>query len=72
MGALPREVVEEWLGNARAAIEAMREPTDAMLDAACEGIVDPELDEREAKALHRIDARDQWRAMIDAALAETA
>lgn len=49
--------------TARLAIEAMREPIASMLDAACEGMPDPE-----TMALHRIDATDQWRAMIDAAL----
>jgi hypothetical protein len=44
--------------QARAAIEAMREPTEEMLDAA-----------REYRpAVHRLTFRDAWRAMIDAAL----
>ena len=41
----------------------MREPTEAMIDVALEGY--PEPDE-----LDRLDAREQWRAMIDVALSE--
>lgn len=45
---------------ARAAIAAMREPTDAMLDVACEQTLEPEI--------YRIDAVEQWQGMIDEAL----
>lgn len=51
MIALPLDRI--WPDLMRAAIEAMREPTDAMLEA---GPVEPYMD------------REVWRAMIDAAL----
>jgi hypothetical protein len=47
---------DEARTKALAAIEAMREPTDAMIDAGLIG--------------RRHDARDNFRAMIDAALKE--
>ncbi|MCR5876982.1 hypothetical protein [Phenylobacterium sp. J367] len=50
---LPRSHQEPYLGDARAAIEAMREPTEAMLDASGRG---------------RLRARIDWEAFIDAAL----
>jgi hypothetical protein len=48
---------------ARAAIEAMREPTEAMIEAAGLGVtVAPD---------DRGTVRDMWQAMVNAALAET-
>lgn len=49
-------LVHDWFGEARAAIEAMREPTEAMIDA---GIIASE--QQSVSAIYR--------AMIDAALA---
>lgn len=45
-----------WMADARAAIEAMREPTEAMTDAGWRRIEE------------RDDAAENWRMMIDAAL----
>lgn len=56
-------VVDHDLELARAAIEAMREPTDAMLNAACE--IGPDTN---AGAFSYDDAYPMFRAMIDAAL----
>ena len=63
-GDIDDETRQFWLARARAAIAAMREPTEPMIEAGfgagarrCDGI----LFEDFAKA---------WRAMIDAALAE--
>jgi hypothetical protein len=47
---------------ARAAIEAMREPTEAMVTAGGHAALD--------SVSQRADARDAWEAMIDAALKE--
>lgn len=64
IGQKARVVVDAGYAQARAAIAAMREPTEAIIDAVfkIEGETD---DEREP-------ARVQWREMIDAALAEDA
>ena len=51
-----------WSDDARAAIEAMREPSEGMIKAA---------DEDTPDVLTPFDARDIWTAMIDAALSET-
>ncbi len=48
-----------WLGMTRAAIEAMREPTDAMIKAAYEN-----------GDLVNYPAEDAWQAMIEKALEE--
>lgn len=55
-----REQKDMWMRAARAAIEAMREPTDAMVDAAMD------------RDLLGYDAPPSsvWQAMIDAALNE--
>lgn len=50
-----------WVPEARAAIEAMREPTEAMIYAAG-GVGDPNDWE--------VEMRKQWDAMITAALGE--
>jgi hypothetical protein len=47
-----------FLNNARAAIEAMREPTEAMVDAC-------------GANYHHYEIYDNWQAMIDAAIAES-
>ncbi len=52
---------QAWTGEARAAIEAMREPTDAMIDAGAVAEGDGNLEAQ---------ARNLWAAMIDAALKE--
>lgn len=49
---------EDFVDTAHVAIKAMREPTEAMVDAGAE------------YAPGAGDARDAWHAMIDAALAE--
>jgi len=52
------EIRDEHREDARAAIEAMREPTDEMLDAGnVEGTIEP------------LGASETWELMIDAALA---
>lgn len=59
------EVADSYHDLARAAIEAMREPTENMLDfGACYEDQDHDIfDEGDI-------SRDVWRAMIDAALSE--
>jgi hypothetical protein len=51
---------DTWENRARAAIEAMREPTEAMIAASNR--------EWDGRMSHR--SSGAWRAMIDAALAE--
>lgn len=51
-----------YLGDARAAIEAMREPTGNMLDAGWEHTGDPCWKENVA---------DAWRAMVNVALGQS-
>ena len=53
------DTIGDWRDQARAAIEAMREPTDEMLRGHSDNVdgLDPET------------ARKDWEAMIDAALA---
>jgi len=48
---------DEWIDEARAAIEAMREPTEAMINAG-------------DRTDHDVEATMVWRAMIDEALGE--
>jgi hypothetical protein len=48
---------EEWTDHARAAIEAMREPTEAMIEAYAYDMYEP-------------DPREQWQKMLDAGLKE--
>ncbi len=55
-GDMPMQVAREF---ARAAIEALREPTDAMVKA---GYRD------DSEGANDCDTADQWRRMIDAAL----
>lgn len=50
-----------FVEEARAAIEAMREPTEAMVDA---GVLDVKAD------VSFFDVNETWQAMIDAALSE--
>ena len=63
---------------AGAAIEAMREPTQAMLDASWNNVREVKPDDRMAVLLmstsmaHRVKTLNRWRAMIDAALKESA
>lgn len=54
------EVGHEYMHNAKAAIEAMRDPTEAMTTAGVE-----------AWRNHYLSPVTQWRAMIDAALTES-
>lgn len=56
-------------GIARAAIEAMREPTKAMLDAVSE---EEERQGYVAAAYESMDAESAWPVMIDAALKDNA
>lgn len=64
------------LERARAAIEAMRGPTDAMIDAAWQTIKNATPEQRIAIELarpadaHRAKMRQRFGAMIDAALSE--
>lgn len=51
---------DHWYHYARAAITAMREPTEAMLDVGGDWYVEHP----------REDALEKWQAMIDAALAD--
>jgi hypothetical protein len=53
---------EKYADDARAAIEAMREPTRLMVCDGGDFVVERQIDE---------DIRNCWRAMIDAALKET-
>lgn len=50
---------------ARAILEEMREPTEAMILAACAKAREEQV---RPIAIHRIDAATLWQAMIDAAL----
>lgn len=58
------ELGNNWEAMARAAIEAMREPTDAMTGAEGVGWA------RDGSAHIDRDPREYWPLMIDAALAE--
>lgn len=53
-----------WVEKAREVLEAIREPSDAMVDAG--------LPQVQAIEVEEPDIRDVWQAMIDAALEETA
>ena len=65
---------EYWRAAARAAIEAMREPTEAMLEASWAATRDMSPDERMPALLatgrdaHQIKTKHRYAAMIDAAL----
>ena len=65
----PAEFRDEWLANARAAIEAMRDPAPKMLAAACKAL-SPERRPTDkwisVKAKHGL----RYRSMIDAALSQ--
>jgi hypothetical protein len=56
-------VANDYEAMARAVIAAMREPTEAMIDAAPDEAVG-------WSEIARRHAADYWRAMVDAALAE--
>jgi len=56
------ELADRWRQSARVAITSMREPTDAMLDAA------PNWDCLECDGAGYTTNRDCWSAMIDEAL----
>ena len=58
-----------WHPHARAAIEAMREPTDAVMEAGCAS--NPPGSYHAGTTLRDIIGAE-WRAMIDAALINTA
>lgn len=53
---------DSWLFYARAAVAAMREPTDKMLQTASAGSAFPP---------YVFSTREAWSAMVDAALQET-
>jgi hypothetical protein len=64
---------QHWAGyidHARAAIEAMREPTEAMLRACveCPIYLDPEITKLKGFAKQRLKSIQRWHATIDAAL----
>jgi hypothetical protein len=60
----------EALEDARAVIKAMREPTQAMLDAAAENGYDCiEFSLEEGEGIDGFDFKPAWQAMIDEALA---
>lgn len=63
-------VEADWL--ARAAIEAMREPTKEMLDAACQVMRErqEQMGDMWFPVSNKVKADIRWRAMIDAALKE--
>jgi isochorismate hydrolase len=70
---------EDWdvrVAYANAAIEAMREPTDKMLDASWQATIKRQPEEYMAMALlpqneqHPVKMRHRYRAMIDAALTD--
>lgn len=67
---------ESWRFMARAAIEAMRNPTDEMLDACQRALVDTmrDLGWSKAQRAGRLSAQTKsvmrWNAMIDAALSK--
>lgn len=63
------EIQEYWRGHARAAIETMREPSDAMVDAG-EPVVYNCYSPEPGEGLDINPALPIWIAMIDAALAE--
>lgn len=63
---MPESWRHETMEFARAAIEAMREPTEAMLNAK----YGPENYERVSGWLDSLDAETVWQAMIDVALEE--
>lgn len=69
-GDEPGERWRNWEPAARAAIAAMREPTDAQTHAGREATRDPSGNMREYAGITERDARDCYRAMIDAALEE--
>jgi len=56
--ALTEEVTDKYLAMARAAIDAMREPTEAMVNAGYDVGYSPD----------PLPTDEVWRAMIDAAL----
>lgn len=56
--------VEEFFPEAHAAIDTMRVPTQAMLDAVCSDC------EYATIPAHDDDIREMWKTMIDAALKE--
>lgn len=60
----------DLLEFARATILAMREPTEAMVDAGHERTKDPMGNMHEAMGIGKANARSAWRAMIDKALEE--
>ena len=67
---------ERWTDAARAAIEAMREPTEAMIDSAWLRTRNVSPEERmaselfmDARSLHAEKMKGRYGAMIDAALA---
>lgn len=73
LGLQPSEGVEqyvakEWpdrISDARAALQALRVPTDAMTQAG-----EVLLSEEQGHSLSDHDLRDAWMVMVDAALAE--
>lgn len=64
-GEEPEEQREYWRGIARAAIEAMREPTDAMVEAGFDAG-----DDTVQGYSENADPQDTWQSMIDAAINE--
>lgn len=65
--AQPQILRDDWIDSTRAAMEAMREPSENMILAAC---VDAKKEQVRPVAINRMDADNCWRAMIDEALKE--
>lgn len=62
------KAVPKWDEIARAAIAAMREPTEEMLSLGDSAIPRAEADETGRRMMGREVALEAWRAMIDEAL----
>ena len=62
------ELHEKYCGTARAAISAMREPTEEMLSHGDSSIPRAEADKDGHRMMGREVCLEAWKAMIDAAL----
>lgn len=65
------DVVVAYLSNARAALEALKVPTEAMLDAAEDTNKGGGVTDQGGAEPDIYDVWTVWQAMIDAALSET-